>query len=131
MWSGHCVVWSGVWSSYAISTLASTVKPLKEQALNYWLIFRFSLLAVRTGLEPATPCVTGMYSNQLNYRTVLRLIMNERYVIDSFAPRPSRLAGYSNQLNYRTLDSFQSPKSGNRAANIDLFAVSPNNISEN
>ena len=29
------------------------------------------LLAVRTGLEPATPCVTGMYSNQLNYRTIL------------------------------------------------------------
>ena len=29
------------------------------------------LLAVRTGLEPATPCVTGMYSNQLNYRTNL------------------------------------------------------------
>ena len=26
--------------------------------------------AVRTGLEPATPCVTGMYSNQLNYRTL-------------------------------------------------------------
>ena len=25
--------------------------------------------AVRTGLEPATPCVTGTYSNQLNYRT--------------------------------------------------------------
>ena len=24
------------------------------------------LLAVRTGLEPVTPCVTGMYSNQLN-----------------------------------------------------------------
>jgi hypothetical protein len=28
------------------------------------------LLAVWTGLEPATPCVTGMYSNQLNYQTV-------------------------------------------------------------
>ena len=28
-----------------------------------------SRFAVRTGLEPATPCVTGMYSNQLNYRT--------------------------------------------------------------
>jgi hypothetical protein len=27
------------------------------------------MLAVRTGLEPATPCVTGRYSNQLNYRT--------------------------------------------------------------
>ena len=26
--------------------------------------------AVRTGLEPATPCVTGRYSNQLNYHTV-------------------------------------------------------------
>ena len=26
--------------------------------------------AVWTGLEPATPCVTGRYSNQLNYRTV-------------------------------------------------------------
>ncbi len=26
-------------------------------------------LAVWTGLEPATPCVTGMYSNQLNYQT--------------------------------------------------------------
>lgn len=30
----------------------------------------FSLLAVGTGLEPATPCVTGTYSNQLNYPTV-------------------------------------------------------------
>ena len=27
------------------------------------------LFAVRTGLEPATPGVTGRYSNQLNYRT--------------------------------------------------------------
>ncbi len=24
----------------------------------------------RYGLEPATPCVTGRYSNQLNYHTV-------------------------------------------------------------
>ena len=31
--------------------------------------------AVRTGLEPATPCVTGMYSNQLNYRTNFYLKM--------------------------------------------------------
>ena len=27
------------------------------------------VLAERTGLEPATPCVTGRYSNQLNYRS--------------------------------------------------------------
>ena len=31
----------------------------------------FSLrLAERTGLEPATPGVTGRYSNQLNYRSI-------------------------------------------------------------
>ena len=28
-------------------------------------------MAVRTRLELATPCVTGRYSNQLNYRTEL------------------------------------------------------------
>ena len=33
--------------------------------MNYQMLF-----AVWTGLEPATPCVTGMYSNQLNYHTV-------------------------------------------------------------
>ena len=26
----------------------------------------WNVVAVRTGLEPVTPCVTGMYSNQLN-----------------------------------------------------------------
>ena len=30
----------------------------------------FSSLAVRTRLELVTPCVTGMYSNQLNYRNI-------------------------------------------------------------
>ena len=29
----------------------------------------YSMLAERTGLEPATPDVTGRYSNQLNYRS--------------------------------------------------------------
>ena len=33
-------------------------------------------LAVRTGLEPATPGVTGRYSNQLNYRTNLFSLMH-------------------------------------------------------
>ncbi len=31
----------------------------------------FKEVAERTGLEPATPCVTGRYSNQLNYRSVM------------------------------------------------------------
>ena len=32
----------------------------------------FSLLAEWTGLEPATPGVTGRYSNQLNYHSINR-----------------------------------------------------------
>lgn len=34
--------------------------------------------AVWTGLEPATPCVTGRYSNQLNYQTVFSAIPDYR-----------------------------------------------------
>ena len=30
------------------------------------------IVAVRTGLEPATSCVTGRHSNQLNYRTTVK-----------------------------------------------------------
>ena len=33
--------------------------------------------AVRTGLEPATPGVTGLYSNQLNYRTFFHLCIKQ------------------------------------------------------
>ena len=33
----------------------------------------FELVAERTGLEPATPGVTGRYSNQLNYRSAVWL----------------------------------------------------------
>ena len=33
-------------------------------------------MAEWTGLEPATPCVTGRYSNQLNYHSVkLKLVV--------------------------------------------------------
>jgi hypothetical protein len=44
------------------------VHSLNDESPTFQLSFRF--LAVWTGLEPATPCVTGMYSNQLNYQTV-------------------------------------------------------------
>lgn len=37
--------------------------------------------AVRTGLEPATPGVTGLYSNQLNYRTFFRVCNRYLYRI--------------------------------------------------
>ena len=43
----------------------------KEKALKSFEFQSFFFIcsfeeAVRTGLEPVTPCVTGMYSNQLN-----------------------------------------------------------------
>ena len=43
-------------------------------------------IAVRTGLEPVTPCVTGMYSNQLNYAPIRTktLIANKKYKCKSF-----------------------------------------------
>ena len=34
------------------------------------------MLAERTGLEPATPGVTGRYSNQLNYRSTQVAVNN-------------------------------------------------------
>lgn len=46
---------------------------LKEKDIKKNETIRFRLqvikMAVRTGLEPATSCVTGRHSNQLNYRT--------------------------------------------------------------
>ena len=33
------------------------------------------MFAVRTGLEPATPGVTGRFSNQLNYRTIVQTFL--------------------------------------------------------
>jgi hypothetical protein len=37
--------------------------------------------AVWTGLEPATPCVTGRYSNQLNYQTVAVMRCKYRIIL--------------------------------------------------
>ena len=41
-------------------------RPKTQKALTFVKAF-----AVWTGLEPATPCVTGRYSNQLNYQTFI------------------------------------------------------------
>ena len=57
----------------------------KKTALNSWfraVLLTFdtllsSVFAVRTGLEPATPGVTGLYSNQLNYRTFFHLCIKQ------------------------------------------------------
>lgn len=41
-------------------------------------IFIFNLMARRTGLEPATPGVTGRYSNQLSYHRASTVKDNEK-----------------------------------------------------
>ena len=47
-----------------VPACANTKKPLTP-------CVKGCAFAVWTGLEPATPCVTGRYSNQLNYQTVI------------------------------------------------------------
>ena len=43
-------------------------------------------LAEWTGLEPATPGVTGRYSNQLNYHSVFRAFASaEKRIIQNFS----------------------------------------------
>ena len=51
------------------------------------------MLAERTGLEPATPGVTGRYSNQLNYRsTWKRFVKNLLPLTDANNTDISRLS---------------------------------------
>ena len=71
----YCTV-SRIWRCKAFCLIRTcdpgetrTHGPYIKSVLLYQLSYRI-LKAVRTGLEPATPCVTGMYSNQLNYRTI-------------------------------------------------------------
>ncbi len=77
-------------------------------------------MAERTGLEPATPGVTGRYSNQLNYRsaadaTIMKLVYKNcfhnspkqigRKVAERTGLEPATpgvTGRYSNQLNYRS-----------------------------
>ena len=49
-------------------------------------------MAERTGLEPATPGVTGRYSNQLNYRS-MRFVAKLWWVERGSNPRPSPCKG--------------------------------------
>jgi hypothetical protein len=68
------------------STTLVTVGPARAGAVNVATVsdrctenrskkeIRTKKVAERTGLEPATPGVTGRYSNQLNYRSALEKI---------------------------------------------------------
>ena len=63
-----------------------------------------SLLAEWTGLEPATPGVTGRYSNQLNYHSAYKkstvLMLAEWTGLEPATPGVT--GRYSNQLNYHS-----------------------------
>ena len=56
-----------------------TKKPHKSLTYKAFTILK----AVRTGLEPATSCVTGRHSNQLNYRTLSALTFQSE--LDDFS----------------------------------------------
>ena len=50
-----------------------------ELATTAWkavvLPLNYTRMAVWTGLEPATSCVTGRHSNQLNYQTMILVFL--------------------------------------------------------
>ena len=57
-------------------------------------------MAERTGLEPATSCVTGRRSNQLNYRSVKKLIMSTLagfYLFGKFLPNRGMILWWAGQ----------------------------------
>ena len=52
---------------------AEIEKPITVDGLRMQQGISYKVLAERTGLEPATPGVTGRYSNQLNYHSAVSL----------------------------------------------------------
>ncbi len=66
------------------------------------------VLAERTGLEPATPGVTGRYSNRLNYRS--SLLLNLRASVDSrWRRRHTTLAPHFDLASPRGFEPLYSP----------------------
>jgi hypothetical protein len=62
----------------------------------------FVVLAVRTGLEPATHGVTGRYSNQLNYRTSILMRCKIKRIF-SFAKQILLKTQFNTCPQYQTL----------------------------
>ena len=64
-----------------------------------------NFITVRTGLEPATSCVTGRHSNRLNYRTILMAEEEGfepprvKYACRFSRPIPSARLGYSSNID--------------------------------
>jgi hypothetical protein len=64
-------------------------------------------LAERTGLEPATPGVTGRYSNQLNYRSKFRFFMFPWWVLRGSNSRPTPCKGAALPTELSTQKTYQ------------------------
>ena len=67
-------------------------------------------MAEWTGLEPATPGVTGRYSNQLNYHSTVIFYFSNFSTYSKLAEwtglepaTPGVTGRYSNQLNYHSV----------------------------
>ena len=58
--------------------------------------FPFDILAEWTGLEPATPGVTGRYSNQLNYHSNFFLLLRQ-------LPQPEQVFALGDFCHLRSL----------------------------
>ena len=69
-----------------VSLWSTVIVGKKKHGAHYWTPRSFQL-AEWTGLEPATPGVTGRYSNQLNYHSILW------WVLRGSNPRPSPCKG--------------------------------------
>ena len=55
--------------------MVGCVLEVNAKKANSRFAFFLLILAERTGLEPATPGVTGRYSNHLNYRSGIRTVV--------------------------------------------------------
>ena len=60
-------------------------------------------MAEWTGLEPATPGVTGRYSNQLNYHSSLDILLHRSWIIDSVQQLENSLL-LASRLDFQCLD---------------------------
>ena len=91
-----CPITASVFSPLSVTTIrllppSSFVLLVLEQN-------KLQNFAVRTGLEPATPGVTGRYSNQLNYRTIVQAMFEPMEGIEPTTPRLQITC--SGQLSY-------------------------------
>ena len=66
-------------------------------------------MAERTGLEPATPCVTGRYSNQLNYRSTGSFTHTRQPVRCQFVFAIIPCQGNRRRVLYYKFDAWQFP----------------------